>query len=234
MHYIKILALLIVVIHTFSSCTVEKRRYMAGYNVDWNKSNNVHELSEGAKKVTSENAQCNAELSKAEDCKGIIAESDTNQPDESVMADISQEKKLKTIVKKSFINQIDLKLVEQQLLPNSENKQKSKPDEIEKKRKKKKKLNTKRIGIISLIESVLAWVVLLIAVGMLVNGASLSSLFWLSWLAFLLAFNAVIGAFRVLKNTKAGKKKTGRGAAMAALAIGGIYLIFTLIARARA
>ncbi len=234
MSFNKNLFLFFLAVVLFSSCVVEKRRYMSGYHITWNERVKAEKNSEATIESLAEDSLAQVLTSEINETETEKVLESPQEIEKEIVADNSHDEPIIVLVKKSIQKHFTSNMVDTNLLKKSDSEEVTNPNEVEKKRKKKKKLNTKRLGIISLIESVLAWVVFFIVVSMIINGAGSGAIFWMAWLAFLFALNGFIGGLRVLKNSKAGKKKTGRMAAIFALVIGGSYLFLVLLARLKA
>jgi hypothetical protein len=222
------LFILLSLIVTITSCSVEKRRYTSGYHVEWYKRDQKKVVQKDAEELASvqehiaetnqtevpnSNPTVNAELTTTEENVLIVENEKDLVADNNSDAILTQ--KIKPSIAERFIENSKVA----QKIQNS-----ATLNALAEKSKKKGKL-----GVVSAITGAGSWVAIIV-------DAVLITVFWetttvataliLSLLALLLAITAFITGIMGLKKAKKGK---GRGGAITGLVLSSLYFLLFIV-----
>ncbi len=231
MRIFKTVFLVLLAIVMLASCVVEKRRYMSGYHISWNERVKSEKSPESTiEPLAEDNSTQNFAPDLIENETEIVPES-LHKIEKEIVADNSHSKP-SGILTKERINKLSA--------PKKSTNNTFEQNETENVRKNKRNIlipigsaNTKITGVFSLIMSILAWLFILTAVGVIGSVTSILGTILLGVLSMGAALYGISGGISVLILTNAGDKNEGRILAMAALIIGIGYLVFIILSSAK-
>lgn len=204
---------------------------MSGYHISWNERVKAEKSPESTiEPLAEDNPTQNFAPDLIENETEIVPES-LHKIEKEIVTDNSHSKPL-GILTKERINKLSA--------PKKSTNNTFEQNETENVRKNKRNIlipigsaNTKITGVFSLIMSILAWLFILTAVGVIGSVTSILGTILLGVLSMGAALYGISGGISVLILTNAGDKNEGRILAMAALIIGIGYLVFIILSSAK-
>lgn len=204
---------------------------MSGYHISWNERVKAEKSPESTiEPLAEDNSTQNFTPDLIENETEIVPES-LHKIEKEIVTDNSHSKPL-GILTKERINKLSA--------PKKSTNNTFEQNETENVRKNKRNIlipigsaNTKITGVFSLIMSILAWLFILTAVGVIGSVTSILGTILLGVLSMGAALYGISGGISVLILTNAGDKNEGRILAMAALIIGIGYLVFIILSSAK-